>query len=627
MANNQFALLAQRRFLPFFLTQALGAFNDNVFRSALVILIAFKAGALSSAQINFWSNLAAGLFILPFFLFSATAGQWAEKYEKSRSIRRIKLLEIVIMALAALGFWMNSLAFLVAVLFLMGAQSTLFGPIKYAILPQQLKPEELVGGNALVEAGTFLAILLGFLLGGLLMGGPDNGPLWTSLAVLAVATAGYLSSRGIPEAPAVAPALRINWNPIGETVRILGFLRGNRTVLHAVLGVSWFWFYGAMFLAQLPNYTRENLGGNEQVAPLVLTLFSLGIGGGSLLCEKLSGRRIEIGLVPLGAFGLTLFGLDLYFARPGLAPAAGLSAWQFLNAPGNLRIVFDLLLIGFSGGFFTVPLYALIQQRAERTRLSRIVAALNIINAAFMVSASLLAIVLFSRGYNIPQVLLLTAVLNAAVAVYIFTLVPEFLMRFVSWLLVSLLYRIRVQGTERIPDDGPALVVCNHVSYVDALILMGAIKRPVRFVMYYRIFNLPLLRWLFKTARCIPIASAKEDPELMERAFAEIDAALAAGEVVGLFPEGSLTRDGRIAEFRPGVERILAQRPVPVLPLALRGMWESMWSRRDSGLGRSRLPRRFRARIELRAGDLAEGARATAAALEVQVRALRGAAA
>ena len=624
MANNQFSLLGQRRFLPFFLTQALGAFNDNVFRSALVILIAFKAADLSSAEINFWSNLAAALFILPFFLFSALAGQWAEKFEKSASIRRIKALEIGIMALAALGFWMNSLPFLVGVLFLMGLQSTLFGPIKYAILPQALRPEELVGGNALVEAGTFLTILLGFLLGGLLMG-LEDGPLWSSIAVLSVALLGYWSSRNIPEAPPVAPELKINWNLASETVRIMGFLRGNRIVLHAVLGVCWFWFYGAMFLAQLPNYTRENMGGNEQVAPLVLTLFSLGIGIGSLLCEKLSGRRIEIGLVPLGALGLTLFGLDLYFARPGAAPELGLSAMQFIQTPGNLRIVLDLLLIGFSGGFFIVPLYALIQQRAERARLSRIVAALNILNAVFMVSASVLAITMFSRGYNIPEVLLLTAILNAVVAIYIFTLVPEFLMRFVSWMLVSVLYRIRIEGTDRVPDEGAALVVCNHVSYMDALIVMGAVKRPIRFVMYHRIFNIPVLNWMFKTARCIPIAPASEDAALRERAFAEIDQALAAGEVVGLFPEGSLTADGEIAEFRPGVERILGKRPVPVLPMALLGMWESMWSRRDTALGRGRLPRRFRARIGLVAGTLTEGEAVTAGGLEEQVRRLRGA--
>jgi 1-acyl-sn-glycerol-3-phosphate acyltransferase len=624
MADNQFSLLSKRRFGPFFATQALGAFNDNVFRNALVILIAFGVAGLSSQQINTWSNVAAGLFILPFFLFSANAGQWAEKFEKSRSIRYIKLLEIAIMGVAAIGFHFKSLPLLVGVLFLMGTQSALFGPIKYSILPQQLKPEELVGGNGLVSGGTFLMILLGTLLGGALMAHPGLGTTWVSAAVLAIAGCGYLASRQIPLAPASNPDLKLNWNPFTETVRILGFLRGNRAVLNSVLGVSWFWFFGSMFLAQLPNYTREYLGGGAQVAPLVLALFSIGIGLGSMLCEKLSGRRVEIGLVPLGAIGLTVFGLDLYFARPEAATVTGLTAIEFLRAPGSLRIVADLLLIGLFGGFYIVPLLSLIQTRAPRARLSRIIAANNILNAVFMVTAAMLALALFAAGLSIPQVLLVTAILNALVAAYIFSLVPEFLMRFVSWLLVSALYRIRVQGTDGVPDEGPAVVVCNHVSYMDALIVMGCIKRPVRFVMYHRIFKIPVMSWIFRTARCIPIAPAREDPELMERAFAEIDAALANGELIGLFPEGALTRDGDIAPFRSGVERIIAARPVPVVPMALRGMWESMWSRRDTGVGRMRLPRRFRARIELVAQEPMSPSEASAAALEARVRALRG---
>lgn len=624
MSNNQFSLLRQRRFLPFFLTQALGAFNDNVFKNALVILIAFKVAGLTSEAINFWSNLAAGLFILPFFLFSATAGQWAERCEKAAAIRAIKLLEVAIMALAAVAFWLNSLPFLLAVLFLMGLQSTLFGPIKYSVLPQLLRPEELIGGNALVEAGTFLTILLGTLLGGALMSLLDNGTAWVSLTVMLVALAGYQVSRSIPPVPPSAPGLRINWNPFTQIWRTLGFLRGNSAVLHSVLGVSWFWFFGAVFLAQLPNYTREFLGGNEQVAPLVLTLFSLGIGIGSLLCERLSGRRVEIGLVPLGAMGLTLFGLDLYFARPVASAVSGLSALQFLGTAGNLRIVADLLLIGLFGGFYIVPLYALIQSRAAPERLSRIIAANNILNALFMVVASLMAMALFAFGLNIPQLFLITAVLNAMVAVYIFTLVPEFAMRFLSWLVISMLYRLRVKGTDAIPDEGPALVVCNHVSYADALIVAGAVRRPIRFVMYYKIFRIPVLSWIFRTAGAIPIASAKEDPELMERAFVQIHAALANGEVVGIFPEGQLTADGEIGVFRTGVERILAAQPVPVVPMALKGMWRSMWSRRNRRMRHLRLPRRFRALIELAAADPVQPDQASAAALEAKVRELRG---
>lgn len=623
MAGTQFDLLRRRRFAPFFLTQALGAFNDNVFKNALIILIAFKISGLTSAQVDFYSNLAAGLFILPFFLLSASAGQWAEKYEKARSIRIIKAAEIGLMLLAALGFWLGSLPFLLGVLFLMGAQSAAFGPLKYSILPQALQPEELVGGNALIEAGTFLAILLGTLAGGWLMG-LDGGVMLVSAALVVLAVAGWLAARGIPAAPATAPGLRINWNPVSETWRSVRFLRGHRAVLNSVLGVSWFWFFGSVFLAQLPNYTRLYLGGDQSVAPLVLMLFALGIGAGSLLCEVFSRRTVEIGLVPLGALGMTVFGIDLYLARPEMAAVTGLDWRQFLAAPGNLRICIDLLAVGVSGGFFTVPLFALIQQRSPREHLSRVIAANNILNAAFMVAAAILAIVLLQLGFNIPQLLLGTAILNALVAIYIFTLVPEFITRFVAYLLAKLLYRLDVSNMEQVPDEGPALLVCNHVSYMDAVLILGAVPRPTRFVMYYRIFDLPGMNIVFRATRAIPIAGSQEDPALMERAFAEIDAALAAGELVCIFPEGALTRDGEIAVFRKGVERILQTRPVPVVPMALRGMWSSMWSRRDSRLHRMRLPRRFRARVALAIGEPIAPEQASAATLEARVRELRG---
>lgn len=623
MAGSQFDLLRRRRFAPFFLTQALGAFNDNVFKNALIILIAFQISELSSTQVDFYSNLAAGLFILPFFLLSANAGQWAEKYEKSRSIRWIKAAEIILMVLAGVGFWLGSLPSLLGVLFLMGAQSAAFGPLKYSILPQALRSEELVGGNALVESGTFLAILLGTLAGGWLMG-LDRGVTLVSAALILIAVAGWLASRGIPRATATAPDLKLNWNPVTETWRNVMFLRDHRAVLNSVLGVSWFWFFGSVFLAQLPNYTRLYLGGDQSVAPLVLMLFALGIGAGSLLCEVFSRRTVEIGLVPLGALGMTVFGIDLYFARPGMADVTGLSWQQFLAAPGNLRICIDLLAIGMAGGFFTVPLYALIQQRTPRERLSRVIAANNILNAAFMVTAAILAILLLHLGLNVPQLLLCTAILNALVAIYIFTLVPEFIARFVAYLVAKALYRLDVNGLEHVPDEGAALIVCNHVSFMDAVLVLGAVPRPTRFVMYYRIFDLPGMNIVFRATRAIPIAGSQEDPALMERAFAEIDAALAAGELVCIFPEGALTRDGEITPFRKGVERILETRPVPVIPMALRGMWASMWSRRDSRLHRMRLPRRFRARVQLVAGEPIAPELASAAALEARVRELRG---
>jgi 1-acyl-sn-glycerol-3-phosphate acyltransferase len=622
--NSQFGLLSERRFGPFFWTQALGAFNDNVYKNALVIMIAFQAAALSTDQINFYVSLSAGLFILPFFLFSATAGQIAEKYEKSRLMQYIKLLEIGVMGLAALGFWLGSPNFLMGVLFLLGTQAALFGPVKYGILPQHLRDHELVGGNGLVEMGTFLAILLGTMLGGWLIA-MDGGKAWVSGAVILVAVLGYGASRFIPLAPAAAPDLKVNWNPVTETWRNFQFMKTNRTVFLSVLGISWFWFYGATFLAQLPTYTKDYLGGDESVVTLMLTVFSLGVGAGSLLCERMSGRKVEMGLVPFGAIGLTVFGLDLFFAKPDVATVSGIAWTAFLDQPGNGRVAFDLLMTGLFGGFYIVPLYALIQSRSAPSHRSRIIAGNNILNALFMVASAVLSIVLFNAGLTIPQLLLTAALMNAAVAVFIFGLLPEFLMRFVVWILINTLYRIRVEGLDKIPDEGPCVIACNHVSFIDALIVGGTVRRPVRFVMYYKIFRIPVLSWIFKTAGAVPIAGAKEDEALMKAAFDRIEEYLKAGEVVGIFPEGGLTPDGTIQTFRPGIEKIIARTPVPVVPVALRNLWRSMWSRRWMKLRmqRARLPRRFRARIELVVGDAVPAAHASAAALEQKVGALR----
>jgi 1-acyl-sn-glycerol-3-phosphate acyltransferase len=622
--HNQFELLRTRRFAPFFATQALGAFNDNAFRNALVVLVGFHMG-LDEKAVGFYSNVAPALFILPFFLFSASAGQLAEKFEKTRIIRFVKLFEIAAMALAAYAFHAHSIWLMLTVLFLMGLHSTLFGPIKYAILPQTLRPEELVGGNALVETGTSLAILIGMIAGGASMAMAGVGPTAASILVLSIAVLGYLVSRAIPPAPAAAPDLKFNWNPFSETVRVLGFVTKNRTVFNSVLGISWFWFFGGVFTMQLPNYTKIFLGGTEAVSILVLALFSIGVGIGSLLCEKLSGRKVEIGLVPFGSIGLTVFGLDLYFARPEATSLSGLSALAFLAAPGSWRIVMDFVLVGVFAGFYIVPLFALVQSRAEKSELSRVIAGNNIFNAMFIVAAAVFGVSLGAAGVSIPQIFLITALLNTAVAIYIYTLVPEFLMRFLSWILVNTLYRIRVKGAEHIPDEGPALLVCNHVSYMDPLIVGACARRPPRFVMYYKIFNIPVLSFIFRTAKANPIAGRKEDAALLDRAFEEVDKALATGELVCIFPEGGLTRDGEIARFRPGVEEILARRPVPVIPIALRGLWGSVFSRHDTALGRSRLPRRFRARIEVVIGAPVPAAEANAQVLEEHVRKLRGA--
>jgi 1-acyl-sn-glycerol-3-phosphate acyltransferase len=588
--GNQFGLLGQKRFGPYFLTQFLGAFNDNVFKNALLLLIAFHAADRFAVSSNTLINLSAGLFILPFFLCSATAGQFADKFEKSTLIRLVKLLEIFIMALAAYALWSDSIVSLIVLLFLMGVQSSFFGPVKYGVLPQILHDDELLGGNGLVEMGTFLAILLGTALGGVLIGIEGVGRNLVAAAVLVIAVLGYLSSRAIPRVAALDPGMKINWNPVSETVQIMGFATKNRTVFLCILGISWFWFVGAIYLTQLPNFSLRYLGGNEQVVTLLLALFSIGVGGGSLLCERLTGHRVDIGLVPFGAAGLTLFGLDLALMQPLAAGAPLVGAADWLGSAGAVRTVLDILLLGMFGGFYIVPLYATVQQRSDPAHRSRVIAANNILNALLMVCASLLAITVLGSGFSIGELFLLVSVLNGFVAAFIFLQAPEFILRFVTWVLMHLLYRIRLKGLQNIPADGPVLLACNHVSYVDALVIGGCIRRPVRFVMYYRIFEIPILKYLFTVAGAVPIASAKEDPAMLAEALERIDRLLARGEVVCIFPEGQITRTGELNPFRSGIDRVVEQRPVPVVPMALTGLWGTFFSRAGQGAMR-RIPK------------------------------------
>jgi 1-acyl-sn-glycerol-3-phosphate acyltransferase len=624
METSQFRLLRERRFAPFFGVQFLGALNDNVFKQALVILLAYQTAAFTSLSTDVLQNIAQALFVLPFFLFSATAGQLADKHEKSRLIRITVLIELAVMLLGAAGFFLRSVELLFVALFLGGMQSALFGPVKYAILPQQLNQHELVGGNALVETGTSIAILLGMILGGWMVSQRDWGIAGIAVCTVAFSALGYLLSRRIPLAPAADPGVKVNWNPLTETWRIFQFMRGNRTVFLSVLGISWLWFFGSMLVTQFPNLTKNVLSGNEHVVTLLLIVFSVGIGAGSLLCERLSGHKIEIGLVPFGSIGLTLFGIDFYFALQVGPSSVPMGIAEFVRASGAWRVLADLFLIGVFGGFYIVPLYALIQTRSEASHLSRVIAGNNVLNALFMVSAALIAIVLFQAGLTIPQLFLVTALANAAVAVYIYTLIPEFLMRFLVWLLIHSVYRLDKEGLEHIPDEGPVMLVCNHVSYVDALIIAAACRRPVRFVMHYAIFRVPVLNFIFRTGRAIPIASAKEDAALMERAFDEIAKGLDAGDVICIFPEGRITDTGEMYPFRPGIMRALQRTPVPVVPMALRGLWGSFFSREGGRAMTKPFRRGILSKIALVVGRMVPPSLATPEGLQAQVQALRG---
>ncbi len=613
--NSQFHLLGEKRFGPFFLTQFFGAFNDNVFKNALFILIAFQSIHTGSDHSNNIINLAAILFILPFFIFSATAGQIADRFEKSLLIRRIKLAEIAIMLVASLGFYLKNIPILLLALFLMGTQSSLFGPIKYSIIPQHLKKEELVGGNALVESGTFIAILLGTMLGGILIGISSNSNMLVPYVIIALAIFGFIASLRIPTAPAVDPQLNIKWNPFIETFRNINILRENKTVFNSVLGVSWFWFLGATYITQLPNFTRLSLGANEQVVTLFLALFCIGIGVGSLLCERLSDRKIELGLVPIGSIGLTLFGIDVFFSTTTHASTELLGFREFISIHSNWRLIADIFLLGVFGGIYIVPLYALIQARSNPKKRSRIIAGNNILNAIFITTAGLYAIFLLNAGLNIPQLFLVAAILNAVVAVYIYTLIPEFFMRFVVWILVHLIYRVKKHGLDNIPEQGPAVVVSNHVSLMDALIIGGCVRRPIRFVMYHKIFNIPFLRFIFKTANAIPIAPKKEDPVLLEQAYTRVSAELDDGHVIGIFPEGKLTTDGKVDTFKPGIERILNETPVVVIPMALEGLWGSYFSN-FNGKPMQGLPKKIGRKINLIASKPVDPSKANANLLE-----------
>lgn len=574
-------LLGERRFGPLFATQLCGAFNDNVFKNALILLVGFHSGKILGLVPEQLVQLAPGLFVLPFFLFSATAGQIADKFDKARLIRIIKLIEIAIAVLVTLGFATQHFELLLAALFMMGLHSTFFGPLKYSILPQHLHPDELVGGNAWVESGTFVAILAGSIVAGLLMAIKPHGALYAGITCVVFACLGYVASRRIPDAPPSAEGLRINPNPISEIWRNMRLIHRNRTVFHSTMGISWFWFYGALFLAQFTPYVKNILGGDELMVTALLGTFIVGIAIGSFLCERLSGKQVEIGLVPFGSIGLTLAGIDLWLASPTHHALHAATLSTFFTHPANWRILFDLVLTGISGGFFTVPLYSLLQQRSESAERSRIIAANNILNAAFMVVSALFGTLAVRRGLSVPQIFLAAALMNAAVALYIYTLVPEFVMRCIAWILVRTFYRLRCEGLEHIPEKGAALIVCNHPSFIDAFIIASMCRRPIRFVADYAMYAKPVLHYVFSRSGAIPMASAREDRSVLIAAYDRIAEALEAGELVGIFPEGRVTDTGNIEPFKGGVSKILGRTPVPVIPMALRGMWGSFFSRKD----------------------------------------------
>ncbi|MGZ5582349.1 MAG: MFS transporter [Usitatibacter sp.] len=623
-SHSQFKLLAERRFAPLFWTQFLGAANDSLFKFGFTLLATYHAAQWGGGDGATAGFLIAAIFIAPFLIFSATSGQLADKFERGGLMRFVKNLEIAVMAIAAVGFFQKSVTLLYVCVFLMGLHSTLFGPVKYAYLPQHLRDDELTGGNGLVEMGTFVAILLGTIAGGVLVKGAGQGDVYVAFATLVLAVLGRIAASFIPPSPAPEPLLRINWNPASETWSNLVIAARDRSVFHSLLGISWMWFFGSIFLTSITPFARDVLSGDENVVTLLLAVFSVGIGLGALACERLSGRKVEIGLVPFGSIGMTLFAVDLWLASRGLPPRAMGDVALFIRDATHWRVMGDLFFLAFFAGLYSVPLYAVIQSRSEPSHRARIIAANNILNALFMVVASLMAKMLLDHGLTLPQLFLVVALMNAAVAAYIYLLVPEFLMRFICWLLIHSVYRLEKRGLENIPEEGGAVVICNHVSFVDALVILAASPRPIRFVMDLRIFRTPVLAFVFRTGKAIPIAPAKEDEALLNKAYDDVAQALSQGELVGLFPEGRITDDGEIKPFRGGIRRIVERTPVPVVALALKGLWGSFFSRRD-GRAMSRPFRRgIFSRIGLQAAPPVPPALATPENLQATVLAMRG---
>lgn len=573
MKTNQFDLLRTRRFLPLFLTQSFGAFNDNLFKNAIIFLVTFGAGISQGIDPKQLVPLAAGVFILPFFLFSATAGQLAEIHDKARLIRIIKLAEILLMVLAAVALALQSVPLLMFLLFMMGVQSTFFGPLKFSILPDHLEEQELIGGNAWVEAGTFVAILIGTLMGKFVL--DDNGVWLMGGLMIMASVVGYLSSRSIPPTVPAAPDLKVGLNPFTETWKILTHAAGRRDIFLTILAISWFWLVGATYLTIMPSFCKDVLGGDQNMVAFIMFVFSIGVALGSLFCNRMLKGQVHATYVPLGALGIALFSLDLYFAsRHGMAGEALVGVKQFLSEAGGWRIAFDTLMMAASAGIYIVPLQALLQHRSEVQHRSRNIAANNIVNSLFMVASALLVAGLFKLGVSIPGVILALAIANAAVALYITRLLPGALAKaLLAWVL-ELFYRVEVNGLQHFHAAGDkVLIVANHQSFLDPALVAAHIPDDLTFAVNTFVNRDKVFKYFMSLARTIPI-----DPTnpLSTRTMIE---AVRNREKVVIFPEGRVTVTGSLMKVYEGPGMIADKSGAMVLPVRLDGAQYTPFSR------------------------------------------------
>lgn len=610
------------------MTQFLGAFNDNLLRAALVAIFTYTVLVHEDHE-NIYVIAAQGLLSLPFFLFSATAGTLADYFEKSRLITYVKYGEVAIAFLIALAFWSKQPVLMLGLLFLLGTQSAFFAPLKYSILPQHLDRSEIVGGNGVVQMGTFVAILLGSIIGTQLVGTKTEEnvayavPIVLAVFIIFVAIAGLIASYFIPKARSHLDS-KPRWNPIKVTRELIMIASERRSVMRSILGIAWFWSLGAVYLAQLPNLTEDYLHSSKSVLTLLMSVVTISIALGSLTCEKLSRKHVEMGLVPIGAFFISVIGIELFFAINAVPETDPKTVLEFLQTPSSYRVLIEMVFLGFFMGIYVVPLQTLVQVRTPVEKRARVIAAMNVMNAFVVVCGALWSLLWLNLiGWDIPSLFLFMSIFNVCVSVYIFLQVPEFTMRFVVWVLSHSMYRVKHEGIDLVPESGGALIACNHVSYIDALVLAGAVRRPIRFVMAKDVYDMPFLNYLFRACRTIPIAPKSVDPETYDKAFEDIEQALEEGDLLCIFPEGRLTPDGKVGEFKSGIMKILEKTPVPVVPAALKGLWGMKFTHHGEGLFKGSWKLRSKLGVALSAP--VEGPDVNLSALQREVVRLRGA--
>lgn len=557
-----------------FWAQFLGALNDNVFKHALVILVLYGGWTIGTLAPDQFAVVAGAIFITPFLLFSAWGGQLADGMDKARLVKLLKSVEIVIALIAVVGLLTHQPGLLLLTLFGLATHSAFFGPVKYGILPQLLEPDELLGGNALVETGTSLAILLGTILGGFLAYYDARA---VAAAVLLFAILGQLFAALVPAAPPSGSPSRKSW--FKANWQALSLTWQTIPMLLTILGISWFWLFGSACLTLIPLYAKNVLNGTEGVTTMLLAAFSIGIGVGSQACEKLSSGRMELGWVPIGSLGMTVFAFD--FSLLKFDASVQRTAMDLFSSPQTVRMLLDLTGIAISGGLFIVPLYTFIQKRSADETRSRLLAGNSLWNSAFIILSTLAILACISHQVPIPQIFGGLAMINIVIALLAYRKLPEFTLRLFVVLICKVCYSLRVYGRERVPEEGACVIVANHVTLVDWLFLASGTDRPVRFVMFHTYYNMPMAHYIFRDGGAIPISSGRSHPEILKQAFESIHEALQNGEMVIIFPEGKLTSDGEVDTFKRGVERILKRDPVPVLPMALKGLWGTRWSRAE----------------------------------------------